>query len=85
MMLYIDRQLQLEDAEDDGSIDNEDWEDMEIMDNMENMGDMYSLLALKKQQNSSFSTQAESTGSGSSTFFKDNLGGDASRCISCFL
>ena len=54
MMLCIERQLQME--EDDDYVDDMDWEDMEIEDDMENLGDMYSLLALKKQQNSCYST-----------------------------
>ena len=56
MMLHIERQLQIEDVEDDDDIDDVDWEDMEIENDMENLADMYSLLALKKQQNSSYST-----------------------------
>ena len=34
MMLHIERQLQVEDVEDDDVIDDEDWEDMEIEDDM---------------------------------------------------
>ena len=56
MMLHIERQLQMEDVEDNDDVDNVDWEDMEIEDDRENVGDMYSLLALKKQQHSSYST-----------------------------
>ena len=44
MMLCIDRQLHMEDAEDDDIVDDMDWEDMDIEDDMENVGDMYSLL-----------------------------------------
>ena len=36
MMLYIERQLQMENAEDDD--DDKDWEDMQIEDDMENVG-----------------------------------------------
>ena len=36
MMLYIERQLQMENAEDDD--DDKDSEDMEIEDDMENVG-----------------------------------------------
>ena len=83
MMLHIERRLQMEDAEDDNNIDDMDWEDMEIEDDMENLGDIYSFLALKKQQNSHYSTgrvyQKQNF-----NFFKGDLGGDASRCICCF-
>ena len=38
MMLCIERQLQMKDAEGDDDIDNVDWENMEIEDDMENLG-----------------------------------------------
>ena len=48
MMFCIERQLLMEDVEDDDNVD--DWEDIEIEDDIENVVDMYSLFALKKQQ-----------------------------------
>ena len=77
MMLHMERQLQkMEDAEDDDDIDNE-WEDMEIEDDMENVGDTYSFLALKKQQNSHYSTGRVNQKQ-KFNFFREDLGGDAS-------
>ena len=54
MMLHIERQLEMEDVDDDE--EEEDWEHMKNEDNMQNVEDMYSLLALKKKQNSCYST-----------------------------
>ena len=47
---------QMENAEYDSQIDNDDWEDMEIEDDMENMVDIYLFFPYKKVQNSPYST-----------------------------
>ena len=48
MMWCQERQLQMEDVEDDDDIDDDDWEEMEIDDDMENMVDINLFLHLKK-------------------------------------
>ena len=74
----------MEDAEDDSQVDDDEWEDMELEDDMENMVDMYSFFAYKKIQNSCYST-GQVYWKWKFNFFKDDLGGDASSGISCFL
>ena len=78
MMLCIERQLQMKDAEDDGDVDDVDWEDMEIEDDMENL---YSLLALKKQPNLHYST-GRVYWKWKFNFFQDDLGRVASSDVS---
>ena len=69
MMQCKERQLQMEDAEDDNEIDDDDWEDMEIEENMENMVEIYLFFAFK-MYNTYAIPQAESIRGGSSPFLK---------------
>ena len=69
--------IEMEDAEDDDEIGDDEWEDMEIEDDMENLRDIYSLMALKIQQNSYYSS-GRVYWKQKFNFFKDDFSGDAS-------
>ena len=77
LIWHKERQPQMEEAEDDSQIDNDEWEDMEFEDNMENMVDMVLFFLHMKLKNSCCST-GQVYWKWKFNFFKDDLGGHAS-------